>query len=172
MELIFFDSPNFGNGRIRKRSRICKIKDIFKIKANKDMSLDIFAFPRRPVRSLFPDLENFSGLGEIKSQMLDGKWKTEIDLSSMPTKIDNISVKIKDSSVIIAGVSETSGKSGGMEIKSSHSWEKMVRIPEKVDSETLNAKMSDDRIFICGEVKVKVDQGQTIKIHFEEQQND
>merc|ERR1712018_543225 len=158
MELIFFDSPNFGNGRIRKRSRICKM-------ANKDMSQDIFSFPRLPVRSLFPDLENFSGLGEIKSQMLDGKWKTEIDLSSMPTKIENISVKIKDSSIIIAGISEKSGKSDGMEIKSSHSWEKSIKIPEKVDSGTVTAKMTDNRLFICGEVKVE--QGQEIKIHFE-----
>ena len=165
MELIFLDSPNFGNGRIKKRSRNCKM-------ANVGMSRDIFPFSEFPIRPLFPDLERLSGMEEIKSQFSDGKWKTEIDLTKMPTKMENISVKIKDSFIIIAGVSETSGKSGGMEIKSKHSWEKMVRIPEKVDSETLNAKMSDDRIFICGEVKVKVDQGQTIKIHFEEQQND
>ena len=133
------------------------------------MSLDIFAFPRRPVRSLFPDLENFSGLGEIKSQMLDGKWKMEIDLSSMPTKIDNISVKIKDSFIIIAGISEKSEKSDGMEIKSSHSWEKMIKIPEKVDSGTVTAKMTGNRLCICGEVEVE--QGQEIKIHFEEEQD-
>ena len=133
------------------------------------MSLDIFAFPRRPVRSLFPDLENFSGLGEIKSQMLDGKWKMEIDLSSMPTKIDNISVKIKDSFIIIAGISEKSEKSDGMEIKSSHSWEKMIKIPEKVDFRTVTAKMTGNRLCICGEVEVE--QEQEIKIHFEEEQD-
>merc|ERR1712227_867266 len=115
MELIFFDSPNFGNGRIRKRSRNCKM-------ANMDMSRDIFSFPRLPVRSVLPDLVNFSGLGEIKSQILEGKWKTEIDLSSMPTKIDNISAKIKDCSIIITGVSEKTKKNDGMELKSSHSW--------------------------------------------------
>ena len=163
MELIFFDSPNFGNGRIRKRSRNCKTGNI-------GMSRDVFPFSKFPIHSLLLDLENRSGLDGIKSQISDGKWKTEIDLSKMPTKMENISVKIKDSAIIIAGVSEVGGERDGMEVKSSHSWEKMVRIPGKVDSETVTAKMSDNRIFICGEVKVKVDQGQQIKIHFEEPQ--
>merc|ERR1712048_524859 len=86
----------------------------------------------------------------------DGKWKETIDLTSMPTKQEDIHVKMEQESntISVSGKAETNKTTpAGVNVFSTHVWSKQIKLPKEVDSKTLSAKMISDVLVLTAEFK-------------------
>merc|ERR1712170_135987 len=61
-----------------------------------------------------------------------GTWKKSFSLEMLPTKAEDLKVKVEDGKLIITGKSETETKRDGFEIKSKHDWTRKIEIPDFV----------------------------------------
>ena len=79
------------------------------------------------------------------SQCDDEKWLHKIDLSRMPTKPEDLHVKMEENTLSVSGKSElsTDGRSG-MKIFSVHNWQKDISVPETCHVKTLSCKIDQN----------------------------
>ena len=84
----------------------------------------------------------------------DKKWLHKIDLSRMPTKPEDLHVKMEENTLSVSGKSElsTDGRSG-MKIFSVHNWQKEISVPETLDVKTLTCKMDQNWLIFSADFK-------------------
>merc|ERR1711996_42282 len=75
-----------------------------------------------------------------------GTWEKTINLDMLPTKAENLKVKIKDRKLTISGVSEVENERHGFSLKSKHEWTREIQIPEFVEVEKIKVKMIQNNI--------------------------
>jgi len=76
----------------------------------------------------------------------NSSWSYRLNLSCFPTKAEDIHVKCENGNLIISGTSETEQENSGFKVFSSHVWSKEIQIPEKVDVQTIKAKLGEKNI--------------------------
>merc|ERR1712035_306094 len=96
------------------------------------------------------------------------KWCSCINLSSIPTKAEELHVKVDEKSctLTVSGKSETeSTRRDGLKIFSTHVWTKEIRIPEDVELKTIATKLHDNQLtFFAERVQKEEDKQQEIPI--------
>jgi hypothetical protein len=86
----------------------------------------------------------------------DNKWKETLDLTYLPTKMEDIHIKMEQetATISVSGKSETNKTGhGGMTVFSTHIWSKQIKVPENVETKTLAAKMVSDVLILTAEYK-------------------
>ena len=76
----------------------------------------------------------------------NGSWETCFSLDMLPTKSDDLKIKIENKKMIINGKSETETKRDGFEIKSKHDWTRIIDIPDFVNPEKIKVKLSEKNL--------------------------
>ena len=61
----------------------------------------------------------------------------------LPTKVEDLKVKVEDGKLRISGTSETETKNDGFEIKSKHDWTRTIDIPDFIDPKHIKIKLSE-----------------------------
>merc|ERR1712127_273239 len=82
------------------------------------------------------------------------KWWSCLNLSSIPTKAEELHVKVdeKNRTLTVSGKSETeSTRRDGVKIFSTHVWTKDIRIPDDVELKTITSKLHDDQLTFVAE---------------------
>merc|ERR1712227_48944 len=73
----------------------------------------------------------------------NGTWEKSFSLEMLPTKVEDLKVKVEEGKLIISGTSETETKNDGFEIKSKHDWTRTIDIPDFVDPKHIKIKLSE-----------------------------
>ena len=73
----------------------------------------------------------------------DQTWQRIISLNHIPTQPDKLKVDMLERNIEITGTSETKSVENGFEIESVRKWTKMVQVPENVDPETVDVKLTN-----------------------------
>jgi len=127
---------------------------IRKRKANTSMMDDIFDQIFLREKMFCPKLGACTG--RWSSDTSDNEWKYKIDLKNMPTKPEDLKVKMDSKANILS----VSGKSNvvknlknGLEIKSTHNWSQSVTIPENVDPKSISSKIQEGMLVFRGNFK-------------------
>ena len=88
------------------------------------------------------------------SQCDDEKWLHKIDLSRVPTKLEDLHVKMEQNTLSLSGKSELStDRRFGMKIFSVHNWQKDISVPETCDVKTLSCKMDQNWLIFSADFK-------------------
>merc|ERR1719219_2982885 len=91
-----------------------------------------------------------------KSDVPETDWNFKIDLENIPTKPEDIKVKIdaKADLLTVAGKSEIlKNRKNGMKIKSNHAWTQNIKIPENVDQKTISSKIHNHLLLVTAKLK-------------------
>ena len=72
----------------------------------------------------------------------DGIWQKTLDLSSVPTKPDDLDIKLDGDNLIISGKSEITNERNGFKTFSVHNWSREMKIADKVKKDTIKAFMN------------------------------
>ena len=95
-------------------------------------------------------------------------WCSCLDLSSIPTKAEELQVKVDEKSrtLTVSGKSETeSTRRDGVKIFSTHVWTKEIRIPDDVELKTIASKLHDNKLtFVAERVQKEEDKHLEIPI--------
>merc|ERR1711937_459648 len=73
----------------------------------------------------------------------NGTWEKSFSLEMLPTKVEDLKVKVEEGKLNITGTSEIETKSDGFEIKSKHDWTRTIDIPDFVDPKHIKIKLSE-----------------------------
>ena len=73
----------------------------------------------------------------------DQTWQRIISLNRIPTKPDKLKVEMLERNLEITGTSEQKSVENGFEIESVHKWTKMVQVPENVDADSVDVKLTN-----------------------------
>jgi hypothetical protein len=96
------------------------------------------------------------------------KWGSCLNLSSIPTKAEELHVKVDEKSrtLTVSGKSETeSNRRDGVKIFSTHVWTKDIRIPEEVELKTIASKLRENKLtFVAERVQKEEDKQHEIPI--------
>merc|ERR1712127_524148 len=96
------------------------------------------------------------------------KWCSCLNLSSIPTKAEELYVKVDEKSrtLTVSGKSETeSNWRAGVKIFSTHVWTKDIRIPEDVELKTIASKLHENKLtFVAERVQKEEDKQHEIPI--------
>ena len=76
----------------------------------------------------------------------NGTWEKSFSLEMLPTKAEDLKVKVADGKLVITGKSETETKRDGFEIKSKHDWTRSIEIPDFVDPKNIKIKLSEKNL--------------------------
>ena len=91
-----------------------------------------------------------------------------MNLSSIPTKAEDLHVKVDEKSRIltVSGKSETeSMRRDGVKIFSTHVWTKETRIPDDVELNTIASKLNENKLtFVAERIQKEEDNYQEIPI--------
>merc|ERR1712004_675083 len=95
----------------------------------------------------FSELANASNNknGYCSTSQKSSKWCSCMNLSSLPTKADDLHVKVDEKSrtLTVSGKSETeSTRRDGVKIFSTHVWTRETRIPDDVELKTVASKLT------------------------------
>ena len=85
-----------------------------------------------------------------------GTWAHKINLDRMPTKPEDLHVKMENESktLSVSGKSEVNtDDKNGMKIFSVHNWQKEIPVPENLDLETLACKLEKNWVVFTAEFK-------------------
>jgi len=96
------------------------------------------------------------------------KWYSCLNLSSIPTKPEELHVKVDEKSrtLTASGKSEVeSTRRDGVKIFSTHVWTKEIRIPEDVELKTIASKLHENKLtFVAERVQKEEDKQHEIPI--------
>ena len=96
------------------------------------------------------------------------EWCSCLNLSSIPTKAEDLHVKVDEKSRVltVSGKSETeSTRRDGVKIFSTHVWTKDIRLPEDIELKTLVSKLHENQlIFVAERVQKEEEKQQQIPI--------
>merc|ERR1711893_444328 len=83
----------------------------------------------------------------------NGTWEKSFSLEMLPTKAEDLKVKVEDGKLMITGKSETETKRDGFEIKSKHDWTRKIEIPGFVDPKKYQNQIVGEKLAenICEE---------------------
>ena len=70
-------------------------------------------------------------------------WQRVISLNRIPTIPEKLKVELLERSLEITGTSEQESVENGFEIESVHKWTRMIQIPENVDADTVDVKITN-----------------------------
>ena len=73
----------------------------------------------------------------------DQTWQRVISLNRIPTKPEKLKVEMLERNLEITGTSEQKSVENGFEIESVHKWTKMVQVPENVDADSVDVKLTN-----------------------------
>merc|ERR1711996_32278 len=76
----------------------------------------------------------------------NGTWEQSFDLDMLPTKAEDLKVKIVEGNLIISGVSEVENERNGFSLKSKHEWTREIQIPQFVEDEKIKVKMTQNNL--------------------------
>merc|ERR1712229_15145 len=82
------------------------------------------------------------------------KWCSCLNLSAIPTKAEDLHVKVDEKSRVlsVSGKSETeSTRRDGVKIFSTHVWTKEIRLPEDVELKTIASKLNENQLTFVAE---------------------
>ena len=122
------------------------------------------------MNQIFSDLANSANKrgGCCQTTQKSSKWCSCINLSSIPTKAEDLHVKVDEKSrtLTVSGKSETESiRRDGLKIFSTHVWTKEIRIPEDVELKTIASKLHENQLtFIAERVQKDEDKHQEIPI--------
>ena len=111
--------------------------------------------------------------GYCQTAEKSSKWCSCINLSSIPTKAEEVHVKVDEKSrtLTVSGQSETEStrrdglKTDWRRIFSTHVWTKEIRIPEDVELKTIASKLHENQLtFVAERVQKEEDKQQEIPI--------
>ena len=125
------------------------------------------------LNQVFSELANAANKknGCCSTSQKSSKWCSCLNLSSIPTKAEELHVKVDEKSrtLTVSGKSETeSNRRDGVKIFSTHVWTKDIRIPEDVELKTIASKLHENKItFVAELVEEEEDKQQEIPIAFE-----
>merc|ERR1712004_475790 len=106
--------------------------------------------------------------GYCSSYQKSLKWCSCINLSSIPTKADDLHVKVDEKSrtLTVSGKSETeSTRRDGVKIFSTHVWTNETRIPDDVELKTVASKLHENKLTIVADrIQKEEDKHQEIPI--------
>ena len=134
----------------------------------------MFAFTHENMEPLFNQV--FSELANAANKtngccsisQESSKWCTCLNLSSIPTKAEELHVKVdeKNRTLTVSGKSETeSNRRDGVKIFSTHVWTKDIRIPEDVELKTIASKLHENKLtFVAERVQKEEDKQHEIPI--------
>ena len=108
--------------------------------------------------------------GYCSTYQKSSKWCSCINLSSIPTKADDLHVKVDEKSrtLTVSGKSETkSTRQDGAKICSTHVWTKEIRIPDDVQPKTITSKLHENKLTFVAEHEEEEDKHQEIPIVIE-----
>merc|ERR1711953_1443140 len=95
--------------------------------------------------------------GCCSTSQKSSKWCSCLNLASIPTKAEELHVKVDEKSrtLTVSGKSETeSTRRDGVKIFSTHVWTKDIRIPEDVELKTIASKLQENRLtFVADRVR-------------------
>lgn len=82
-------------------------------------------------------------------------WTTRLDLTRLPTKPEDLKVKLDSESnvALVSGKSEIFSEFEEIKVQSTHNWSKEIRIPAFIDKKTLNVKMNKNELIVTGTTK-------------------
>merc|ERR1712047_76691 len=91
--------------------------------------------------------------GYCSTSQKPSKWCSCMNLSSIPTKAEDLHVKVEKSRIlVVSGKSETeSTRRDGVKIFSTHVWTKEIRIPDDVELKTIASKLHEDKLTFVAE---------------------
>ncbi|CBY15915.1 unnamed protein product [Oikopleura dioica] len=96
------------------------------------------------------------------------EWCSCLNLSSIPTKAEELHVKVdeKSQTLTVSGKSETeSTRRDGVKIFSTHVWTKEIRIPDDVELKTIASKLHENKLtFVAERVQKEEDKHLEIPI--------
>merc|ERR1712174_181279 len=134
----------------------------------------MFTFTHEKMEPLFNQI--FSELanapnnknGYCSTSRKSSKWCSCMNLSSIPTKAEDLHVKVDEKSRIltVSGKSETeSMRRDGVKIFSTHVWTKETRIPDDVELNTIASKLNENKLtFVAERIQKEEDNYQEIPI--------
>jgi len=106
--------------------------------------------------------------GCCSTSQKSSKWCSCLNLSSIPTKAEELHVKVDEKSrtLTVSGKSETeSNRRDGVKIFSTHVWTKDIRIPEDVELKTITSKLHEKKLtFVAERVHKEEDKQHEIPI--------
>ena len=68
-----------------------------------------------------------------------------MELSILPTTADNLTVKIEKENLIIHGKSVSTTERNGFKTKSTHQWSREMKIPDRINHESIKVKLNEDK---------------------------
>ena len=68
-----------------------------------------------------------------------------MELSILPTTADNLTVKIEKENLIIHCKSESTTERNGFKTKSTHQWSREMKIPDRINHESIKVKLNEDK---------------------------
>jgi hypothetical protein len=119
---------------------------------------------------VFSELANAANKknGCCSTSQKSSKWCSCLNLSSIPTKAEELHVKVDEKSrtLTVSGKSETeSNRRDGVKIFSTHVWTKDIRIPEDVELKTITSKLHENKLtFVAERVQKEEDKQHEISI--------
>merc|ERR1712047_162909 len=106
--------------------------------------------------------------GCCSTSQKSSKWCSCLNLASIPTKAEDLHVKVDEKSrtLTVSGKSETdSTRRDGVKIFSTHVWTKEIRIPDDVELKTIASKLHEDKLtFVAERVQKEEDKQHEIPI--------
>ena len=122
------------------------------------------------LNQVFSELANAANKknGCCSTSQKSSKWCSCLNLSSIPTKAEELHVKVDEKSrtLTVSGKSETeSNRRDGVKIFSTHVWTKDIRIPEDVELKTITSKLHEKKLtFVAERVHKEEDKQHEIPI--------
>ena len=122
------------------------------------------------LNQVFSELANAANKknGCCSTSQKSSKWCSCLNLSSIPTKAEELHVKVDEKSrtLTVSGKSETeSNRRDGVKIFSTHVWTKDIRIPEDVELKTIASKLHENELtFVAERVQKEEDKQHEIPI--------
>jgi hypothetical protein len=122
------------------------------------------------LNQVFSELANAANKknGCCSTSQKSSKWCSCLNLSSIPTKAEELHVKVDEKSrtLTVSGKSETeSNRRDGVKIFSTHVWTKDIRIPEDVELKTITSKLHENELtFVAERVQKEEDKQHEIPI--------
>ena len=119
---------------------------------------------------VFSELANAANKtnGCCSTSQKSSKWCSCLNLSSIPTKAEELHVKVDEKSrtLTVSGKSETEyNRRDGVKIFSTHVWTKDIRIPEDVELKTIASKLHENKLtFVAERVQKEEDKHHEIPI--------
>merc|ERR1712012_804711 len=140
----------------------------------RENTMKMFTFTHENMEPLFNQiLGEFANAATTKNGCCTttertNKWCSCLNLSAIPTKAEDLHVKVDEKSRVlsVSGKSQTeSTRRDGVKIFSTHVWKKDIRLPEDVELKTIASKLHENKLtFVAERVQKEEEKQEQIPI--------